>query len=214
MQLPRLQRWAMLLSAYKYQIEFRSTTAHGNADCLSRLPLSNQIVDGLKPEPSIFNMSQIVSLPVTSSMIQTSTQSNPVLRKVLQFTSNGWPSTVDESLLPYWRKRLELTVERGGILWGIRVVVSEKLRAQLLEELHRDHPGIIRMKSVARSYFWWPHLDKVIEELVKILTLMSRSQASPSRCPTAHMGLANQAMAARTCRFCWAFPRYNVLAGC
>ena len=34
-------------------------------------------------------------------------------------------------------------------------------------ELHRDHTGIIRMKSVARSYFWWPHSDKAIEDLVK-----------------------------------------------
>ena len=35
----RLQRWAILLSAYTYDIEFRNTTAHGTADALSRLPL-------------------------------------------------------------------------------------------------------------------------------------------------------------------------------
>lgn len=28
----RLQRWTILLSAYHYDIEFRSTTAHANAD--------------------------------------------------------------------------------------------------------------------------------------------------------------------------------------
>ena len=37
----RLQRWALLLAAYDYDIEFRSTSAHGNADALSRLPLPN-----------------------------------------------------------------------------------------------------------------------------------------------------------------------------
>ena len=88
-------------------------------------------------------MSQIASLPVTSSQIQTATRKDPVLSKVLQSTSNGWPSEVDKPLLPCWRKRLELTVEQGCILWGIREVVPEKLRAQLLEVLHRDHPGII-----------------------------------------------------------------------
>ena len=31
----RLHRWALLLAVYNYDIEFRSTTDHGNADALS-----------------------------------------------------------------------------------------------------------------------------------------------------------------------------------
>ena len=38
----RLQCWALALSAYSYDIEFRPTAAHGNADGLSRLPLSHR----------------------------------------------------------------------------------------------------------------------------------------------------------------------------
>ena len=35
----RLQRWALILAAYNYKIEFRPTHEHGNVDGLSRLPL-------------------------------------------------------------------------------------------------------------------------------------------------------------------------------
>ena len=38
----RLQRWAIILSAYQYEVEFRPTQQHGNADGLSRLPLINE----------------------------------------------------------------------------------------------------------------------------------------------------------------------------
>ena len=37
----------------------------------------------------------------------------------------------------------------------------------MLKQLHRDHPGITTIKGVARSHFWWPELDKIIEEIAK-----------------------------------------------
>ena len=31
----RMQRWGALLSAYQYEIEYKNSKAHANADCLS-----------------------------------------------------------------------------------------------------------------------------------------------------------------------------------
>lgn len=35
----RLQRWAVTLAAYNYDLKYRSTTKLGNADALSRFPV-------------------------------------------------------------------------------------------------------------------------------------------------------------------------------
>ena len=65
----RLQRWAVLLSSYQYDIKFKDTVAHANADGLSRLPLDNNSTEELAIEASVFNISQIDFLPVTAMQI-------------------------------------------------------------------------------------------------------------------------------------------------
>ena len=66
----------------------------------------------------------------------------------------GWPSSVPEELQPYARQQNELATEAGYILWGIKVIVPEKYRQPVLEELHTSHPGIVRIKSLARLHVW------------------------------------------------------------
>ena len=55
----RLQRWAIRLSAYVYDIEFRSTQEQSNAGCLSHLPMNCVSTVGHTSEPAQINISQI-----------------------------------------------------------------------------------------------------------------------------------------------------------
>ena len=66
----RLQRWAVLLSAYRYDICYKSTQEHANADCLSRLPLPHHTKEGETVDVQVFQLAQIDSLPVTHRQIR------------------------------------------------------------------------------------------------------------------------------------------------
>lgn len=81
---------------------------------------------------------------------------------------NGRPNEKDlvPELLPYYRLQTELTIE-GCLLSGVRVIIPEKYQRAVLEILHENHPGIVRMKSLARMHVWWPNLDVNIEQRVK-----------------------------------------------
>ena len=65
----RLQRWALLLAAYQYEVEFKSTDKHGNADGLSRLPLPTSPEDSVLTVTQV-NLLQINSLPVKGDQLR------------------------------------------------------------------------------------------------------------------------------------------------
>ena len=169
----RIQRWAIQLAAYNYDIQHVSSAKNGNVDCLSRLPLKSsddsKTSNPWTTEATQVNLMQINSLPVTAKNISRATIHDPTLAKVMYFVTNHWPSGEDlaPDILPYFNRRHELSVEEGCILWGIRTVIPSTLQEQLLRELHSEHIGMVRMKALARLHFWWPKLDKDIEDLVQ-----------------------------------------------
>ena len=84
-----MQRWAIFLSAYDYNIEFRGTMKHANADSLSRLPLIED--DNADTVAAIFTISLIDGLPIMASDNAAATAKDPILMRVYQYVLEGWP---------------------------------------------------------------------------------------------------------------------------
>ena len=171
----RMQRWAIFLSAYQYDIEYKSSKANANADCLSRLPIQGDTE--LEDPVTVFQISHVDDLPVT---VAQAISKDPVLVKVYQYVMEGWPhKPVEENIKPFYQRKDQLSADQGCLLWGLRTI----MQARMLKELHSAHAGMVKMKAVARSIIWWPRMDQEIEETVSKCDSCAEHRNLPPQAP-------------------------------
>ena len=134
---PRVQRWALTLAAYEYDIQYKAGAMNGNADALSRLPLPEMLEETPIPGDTIKLMELLEAIlpalveaileaiPLHSGQIREWTRRDPVLSKVHQYALGNWPNITcpSKELQPYFNRRTEVSVENGCLLWGTRVIV-------------------------------------------------------------------------------------------
>ncbi|KRZ53642.1 Transposon Ty3-I Gag-Pol polyprotein [Trichinella nativa] len=142
---PRMLRWSILLNAYDYTIIYRPGKEIANADAISRLP-KQSTENNDSHNPVILLLETIDNFPLHGKDIARITAKDPILTRVLSWAWRGWPKSTET-------------------LRDARVIIPLQAGHKILKELHISHPGIVRMKVLARSYVWWPKLDSEIENL-------------------------------------------------
>ena len=167
---PRVMRWALLLSAYQYELCYVPGAQQGNCDALSRLPLPAAPATVPSPPETIRLLEFMDASPVTASDIRTATRRDPVLSAVLRYVLSGWPDAAYQlaaDFAPYRARHSELSVHDGCLLWGGRLVVPGSERGKVLQLLHEGHFGESHMKSFSRMYVWWPGIDNDVVRVAR-----------------------------------------------
>lgn len=102
---------------------------------------------------------------------------------MLFYVLNGWPNKVDYTLKAYFLRRNEISTENGILLWGYCLILPNKLRNRILQELHENHVGMVKMKALARSYIWWPCMDANIEQIARACQSCCSLAATAAKAP-------------------------------
>lgn len=241
----RLQRYALILLAYDFNIKYIDTKSFAYADFISRLIKSHELPEedvviattvarsvanvkkgknapqvNVKKQPhapevnvkkfkdalldSNGNINDVViatirhddtsqcfaidnakGLPITFSDIQQATRDNEALQAVQKYCETGWPrttKTLQREVAAFFVHRKYITISEGCLVLGHRIIVPDRFRKYILEELHQGHPGIAKMKLLARSKIYWPGLDKDIENMVRSCGSCAVNAKSPIKC--------------------------------
>ena len=162
----RLQRMFLDIQGYAYKIVYKPGKDIGLADALSRLP------NPMNKEESPLDV-RIEFIHFKNSKLEEIRENinrDPVLRELVEVITHGWPKKQNElatQLRSYWSYRDELSVENGVILKGSRIFIPEKLRKDILKDLHTGHLGIVKTLLRACRDVFWPKVNQDITDMCK-----------------------------------------------
>lgn len=144
-----LQRWALDLSGYTYDIKHRPGKLIQNADYLSRYSQFEE-----PPTEIAF----VQDLPVTRNLLIEETKN--FFGPIIAGLKHGWSTSAKKRfpVIHANRERLQLTGD-GVILFDERPLIPPTLRHELLKHLHSGHLGRDKMISLSRLICWWPQIN-------------------------------------------------------
>lgn len=176
----RLQRWAVILSAYDYKVKCISSKHNCVADSLSRIPVIEESRE-YKTESYISFISE--QAPIDFKMVAKHTASDKKLQKLMQAIKSNWLYCKDKDLNNFFTIKEYLNIESGCILFGHRVIIPDSLQNGILKMLHACHQGIVKCKSLARGYVYWPGIDADIERECQGCETCANIRPSPAAAP-------------------------------
>ncbi|KFD53294.1 hypothetical protein M513_05775 [Trichuris suis] len=187
-----LQRWTTMALAYNFTVQYRRTSSFGQADTLSRLIASQTKDEEIAIAMVEAEVQQVVresirALPVTARLTAEETAKDWILQRVIKSLRSNWPrQCCNPEIRKFFDRKSSLSFADDCLMYGERVVIPSTLQRRVLRQLHEGHPGVSRMKAIARSHAYWPKIDSDIENLVRSCKRCAEAAKSPIKtelCP-------------------------------
>ena len=167
-QSSKFERWRERLSHFDFDTQYLPGPQNQTADALSRLheKAAALDVDGI-------------------TLTQLQLTEDPTHTKIKEALRTGWPrqSLLPQGLRIWHQHRHQLRLQGDILMWDKRIVPPEPARTQILQQAHRGHPGIVRMKRLLRQTYWWPGMQHQVESFVKFCHPCQRSEKSRPALP-------------------------------
>ena len=140
----RIQRWALFLSAFQFDINHVFGKNNQVADALSRLPLDSDSEYCNTPGEFVNLIDMISDTPIDFDYVKKCSINDSELSLVKNYVIMGFPNLKDlkPEILPYFNIKEQLTIYDNVLLYKNRVIVPTMLRKDILKYLHDGHKGI------------------------------------------------------------------------
>ena len=168
---PRIQRLRMRLLRFDFTISHVPGKDLVTTDALSRAP--SRSTSSLEKEEEIDLYVENILLQLLASdkrleQISAQQKEDPVCKKLMEYCEEGWPDVhkLPSSLNPYWSSRGEISMVRGLLLKGSRLIIPSNMRLEILDRIHEGHQGIAKCRRRVSHSVWWPGLSKQLGDMV------------------------------------------------
>ncbi|KAK6169762.1 hypothetical protein SNE40_020751 [Patella caerulea] len=171
----RINRWSSRMLEYNYTATYTPGSLNVLADCMSRLPMTDESEDDTDESTDdteleyIAQISTIADGMITDTEFKEACTNDSDLQNVLSYISTYWPNfnQLTPELKVFHRVRYELSTRDGILFRHDRLVVPKALQGRIIHIAHTGHFGMTLVKRRIRQFYWWPTMDTMIDHVIK-----------------------------------------------
>ena len=108
-----------------------------------------------------------------AEQIRTAAAADATYQLIIEQLQSGWPDQrerLPQELWPYHKHRVNLSVEDGLVLFGLRLLIPAESRREVLKQIHAAHQGEPKSQDRANKSVWWPNIRHDVTRTVRKCT--------------------------------------------